>query len=199
MDFSERINDLDITETNYFDEGVHSNFLKIYNQYRDFINRIYFREVTPQEQGIELYNMIQEHLKVEQQAKELEKEYEKCYHMIHSGETKEAAARMKIFTILGTLFVVPSFLFALLKSKYFADLNDIGHLFDGVWCPECFRNLVILLSIMISVTISVINWKTETLNILNWKIKNWQLKKYFMLFLSTILIVLFLLIHNVKN
>lgn len=47
---------------------------RLYLNYIKFVNRIYFREVTPQEQGIELYNKMQSVMRIREDVDDLDKE-----------------------------------------------------------------------------------------------------------------------------
>jgi len=50
---------------------------KLYRDYIKFLNRIYFNEVTPQEQGIELYDMLQEKMRIKEELNDLDREISK--------------------------------------------------------------------------------------------------------------------------
>ncbi|MEA5260335.1 hypothetical protein VB264_21225 [Arcicella aquatica] len=54
----------------------------LYKNYILFRNQLYFREVTAQEQGIELYNMMQETMRIETQIKELDAEIEELHRYV---------------------------------------------------------------------------------------------------------------------
>lgn len=124
LDFSKRINDIDISIENE-DKKIQKEALLLYKTYRDFINKTFHREVTAQEQGIELYDMLQEHLRVEKQAKELEKEFDEMNRFISLVGENQSKARMKIFTILTGVFLIPTFILNLLKNKKIDTLGDI--------------------------------------------------------------------------
>ena len=51
-----------------------SQISALYRQYIKFVNRIFFREVTPQEQGIELYEKIQLQMRIREDVKDLDDE-----------------------------------------------------------------------------------------------------------------------------
>lgn len=54
--------------------------------YIRFVNRIYFREITPQEQGIELYELLQKQMRIKEYVEDLDKEIQELNNYI---ETKE--------------------------------------------------------------------------------------------------------------
>lgn len=124
LDFSKRIGDIKISIENE-DKQVQKEALSLYKAYRDFINNVFHREITAQEQGIELYDMLQEHLRVEKQAKELEKEFDEMNRLINLVGENQSKARMKVFTILTGVFLIPTFILNLLKNRKFDDLKPI--------------------------------------------------------------------------
>jgi len=89
------------------DLGAHVSSL--YKQYIRFVNKIYFREVTAQEQGIELYDLLQKHMRIENQVKDLDAEIEELHNYVLLLEEDRRNAKLDILTYIGALFVVPSF------------------------------------------------------------------------------------------
>ena len=81
----------------------------LYKEYIRFVNQIYFREVTAQEQGIELYNMIQEKMKIAEQVKDLDGEIEELHNYANLLEQKEQERRIAKITVLGAIFLPATF------------------------------------------------------------------------------------------
>lgn len=81
----------------------------LYQQYLRFVNRIYFREVTAQEQGIELYNMLQEHMQIEKNVKELDNEIKELHSYISLLQSQKLSRNIELITIIGAMFIMPSF------------------------------------------------------------------------------------------
>ncbi|MFH1118202.1 MAG: hypothetical protein V1775_00155 [Bacteroidota bacterium] len=82
----------------------------LYQQYMRFVNRIYFREVTAQEQGIELYDMLQKHMKIERNVKDLDSEIKELHAYISLIENQKQSRNIELLTIIGALFILPTFL-----------------------------------------------------------------------------------------
>ncbi len=59
---------------------------ELYENYIRFINQIYFREVTPQIQGIELYTMFQQAMNLEKEAKDLDGEMQELFNYLSVKE-----------------------------------------------------------------------------------------------------------------
>lgn len=82
----------------------------LYQQYLRFVNKIYFREVTAQEQGIELYDMLQEHMKIENNVKDLDREIQELHSYISLIEEQKQSRNIELLTIIGALFILPAFI-----------------------------------------------------------------------------------------
>ncbi len=76
-----------------------------YRAYIRFVNQIYFREITAQEQGIEMYDMIQEKMKISEQVKDLDNEIGELHNYATLLDNKEQNRRMTAITILGAIFL----------------------------------------------------------------------------------------------
>jgi hypothetical protein len=81
-----------------------------YKEYIRFVNQIYFREITAQEQGIEMYDMIREKMKIDDQVKDLDNEIGELHNYAVLLEDKERNNSLSILSIIGALFIVPSFI-----------------------------------------------------------------------------------------
>lgn len=74
-------------------------------RYIRFVNRVYFKEATPQQQGIELYDMLQEQSRVGPQVETLKQEIDRLDAYLSQRQGH-------LLTALATLFVAPSLLLA---------------------------------------------------------------------------------------
>lgn len=82
----------------------------LFKQYLRFVNKIYFREVTAQEQGIELYAILQEQMRLDKQVKDLELEIQELHHYVTMLEEDQRNNKLDVLTYIGALFVAPSFI-----------------------------------------------------------------------------------------
>jgi len=85
-----------------------------YRAYIRFVNQIYFREITAQEQGIEMYDMTQEEMKIADQVKDLDNEIGELHDYAILLEGKEQNRKMAAITVLGAIFLPATFLVGLL-------------------------------------------------------------------------------------
>jgi hypothetical protein len=101
--FSDKISG--IIEGDVSIEGV-SNIKK---DYLEFINQMYFREVTAQEQGIELYNKMQEVCEIEKNINNLNYEISELYNYTQIIQNKKLNKLLMFISVISGIFVIPTF------------------------------------------------------------------------------------------
>lgn len=124
MRFSEEITAISQLATG--DRKIGLKVSSLYKQYLRFINKIYFREVTAQEQGIEIYGLLQKHMRLEAQTQELEVEVQELHSYVNILEGERRNEKLDILTYIGALLLGPSFVAS------FLGINDI-FFEDGGW------------------------------------------------------------------
>lgn len=92
------------------DPNIGARVSSLFKQYIRFVNKIYFREVTAQEQGIELYDTLQSQMRLEKQVKDLELEIQELHGYVSMLEEEQRNDKLDVLTYIGALFVVPSFI-----------------------------------------------------------------------------------------
>lgn len=75
----------------------------LYKEYIHFVNQIYFREVTAQDQGIELYAMLQENLKMEEYVKDLDGEIGELHQYVSLMDDRDRNRKATLLNNLATL------------------------------------------------------------------------------------------------
>lgn len=65
---------------------VNSRIQDLYKNYIEFINKIYFREVTSQLQGIEMYNQFQEVMNLNKEVRDLDGEIQELHNYVSMDE-----------------------------------------------------------------------------------------------------------------
>lgn len=76
---------------------------KLYLLYIKYTNRIYFREVTPQEQGIELYDLLQQQMHLKEDLELLGKEIQELNTYVETYEQSYLSKMATLFLPLGLL------------------------------------------------------------------------------------------------
>lgn len=131
----------------------------LYKEYIRFVNQIYFREVTAQEQGIELYNLLQDKMKIADQVKDLDNEISELHQYADLLEKREQDRRIAVITILGAIFLPATFLVGLFGINTMPEVKDIpGMLINGEPYVPFWISLAIILVFTVLLVI-LINWK----------------------------------------
>ncbi|MCT4595290.1 MAG: hypothetical protein N4A57_13655 [Anaeromicrobium sp.] len=90
-------------------ENLIKKISKLYGEYLQFINRMYFREVTPKEQGNEIYSKIEWAMKIEKDIMNLKKEIDEIHEYARLMADERTNKVLYVLTIIGGAFVIPSF------------------------------------------------------------------------------------------
>lgn len=125
---------------------------ELYKRYIRFINRVYFREVTAQAQGIELYQKLQQQARLPTMVESLKEEIHELHNYVRqeterglleaSKHTQQAEKkRADLLTLLGAVFLAPG----LLVSVY-----DLGFLGDCLQQNQLVFYPVTILAAMLS-------------------------------------------------
>jgi len=101
-------------------ENFSLNISNLYKHYLRFRNKLYFKEITPQEQGIELYDKAKDVLRVDDDISDLSKEIEflKSYAFIVAEQQEKE--QMKKLTEFGAIFLPGSFVASLFGMNIFS-------------------------------------------------------------------------------
>lgn len=78
--------------------------------YLRFVNNVYFREVTPQDQGIELYDRMQEQMNIKRDEEGLSTEVEQLYHYVTMANDEQRNKETERLSLIATLFLAPTLL-----------------------------------------------------------------------------------------
>jgi len=78
------------------DKDISQDVSSIYKRYIQFVNNFYFREITPKDQGLELYEKAIEILKIERDVKDLDAEIEELHKYVELEGRKKADEENKI-------------------------------------------------------------------------------------------------------
>ncbi len=90
------------------DEKIHNDSQKVYKEYLEFLNGLYFREITPQEQGIELFEKAFSVMKIETMIKDFDREIEELDNYIKFRVEKKRNNQMDMLTKIGYYLLPPS-------------------------------------------------------------------------------------------
>lgn len=114
----------------------------LYKQYMRFVNKVYFREITAQEQGVELYNMLQRNMNIEHNVKDLDKEIKELLSYISLIQSHKQSRNIELLTIIGALFVMPTFIMNFIGVIILPRLKDSP--------PDLLESILILSPLLLS-------------------------------------------------
>lgn len=72
----------------------------LYKEYIRFVNQIHFREISAQDQAIELYKMLYEKMDLENQVEKLDKEIDELHNYVSLYEDRQKSKVMDIMSIM---------------------------------------------------------------------------------------------------
>ena len=80
----------------------------LYKEYIRFVNEIYFRNVTSQDQGIELYKMLSSQAGTEKQVKDLDAEIDELNNFVSLQIEKQRSENGEKLNLIATIFLPPT-------------------------------------------------------------------------------------------
>lgn len=95
----------------------------LYKEYIRFVNQIYFRNVTVQDQGIELYNMLMEQFASNEQIKDLDEEIGELYQYITLLVDQKRNENGEKLNLLAAAFLPATLLAGFLGMNRYCDLE----------------------------------------------------------------------------
>ncbi len=81
---------------------------ELYKMYLNFVNKIYFREVTAQEQGIELYKMMHKNMNIDNDIKDLNYEIAELHNYISLINDKDTQFTLTKLTKISGFLLIPA-------------------------------------------------------------------------------------------
>jgi hypothetical protein len=110
-------------------DKVIENIKDVYRNYIEFINKLYFREITPQIQGIEIYTQFQKILNIENEVKDLDKEISELHEYVSLLQGDERNRQAGNLNIIATVFLFATLMFGILGANIY---DDKAPIFKGV-------------------------------------------------------------------
>lgn len=112
----------------------------LYLEYIKFTNRVYYREVTGQEQGMESYSKLQEVMGLKDHVKDLDGEIEELHQYVAMLEENDRNRNLSILTVAATSILLPSFIVGYFGISLFDRHKSLE------WGDLALINLMMLLS-----------------------------------------------------
>lgn len=129
--FSAEVTNISSMEKERQDNKLAEKVRSLYKEYIRFINQIHFREISAQDQAIELYNMLYETAQLKDHVERLDSEIEELYNYVSLQGDKDMNNTMKALSVLATLFVPATFVAGLFGMNN--DFMGGSGFFNSVW------------------------------------------------------------------
>ena len=134
---------------------------KLYLNYIEFVNKLYFREITPAIQGIEIYDQFQTVMRIEHDANALKEEMKELYDFA-------MLKKQDILTEIATFYLPFALVFGILGANFFNDKNF--NVEEGIdWNIILWIAIGLLISFVLSLlTRNIYNIKSKTNKFFKW-------------------------------
>lgn len=107
-----------LTRTNTNNDVLIRRISSLYKEYILFINQMYFKELTIQDQGIELYELMKETFKLDEYVKDLDNEIEELHSYMMLLEDRERNKKASTLNLIAALFLPATLLAGLFSMSY---------------------------------------------------------------------------------
>lgn len=101
-------------------KGFGERVSSLYREYIRFENQMYFREISAQDQGIEMYQKLYDAMGLKEQVEKLDDEIEELYNYVTLREDRRTNRTMSLLTWITTIFLPVT-----VVAGYFS-MNDFG-------------------------------------------------------------------------
>jgi hypothetical protein len=111
--FSSEVSNLSDLARSNENEKLVTNIKILYKNYIEFINKIYYREITPYVQGIEMYNQFQEIMDLKENVKDLDEELNELFNYVKLEESEKQSNETHRLSTIAAWFLPASFIASL--------------------------------------------------------------------------------------
>ena len=108
------------------------SFSLLYEKYLLFNSKLNLKEITHQQQGIELYNLARKQMRIEEEQESLEKKFTTLFALSNFKSDEVNSKSMDKLTLLGAIFLPPSLMVAILSIGIF-DYNNTDNIAGWVF------------------------------------------------------------------
>lgn len=122
----------------------------VYGNYLEFRNKIYFKEITSQIQGIEIYEQFQAVMNIPNELQVLEEKIRALHEFLSLEEAEDMNREMHRLTWIAILFLPASFVASLFGISFISNTTGfMGEPQWNVWIAWIIIGIIFLLSIII--------------------------------------------------
>lgn len=126
-------------------KGFGERVSSLYKEYIHFENQIYFREISAQDQGIEMYQKLFDAMNLKEQVEKLDDEIEELYNYVTLREDRRTNRTMSLLTWITTIFLPVTVI-----AGFFSMNDDNSQLLPQSIIMLCFAIAVISIVLIIN-------------------------------------------------
>lgn len=128
----------------------------LHGKYLHFVNKIFFREPTAQEQGIELYDMLLEKMRIEREVKDLDRELNELHNYISLTVQEKESKEIRFLSKLAIWFLPATLMAGILGMNTLPEPSELAtYLFNGVFHWPFLMSLILMIAFT-SITFGII-------------------------------------------
>lgn len=128
-------------------KGFSERVSSLYREYIRFVNRFYFREISAQDQAIEIYQKLYYAMNLKEQIEKLDGEIEELHNYVSMHEESRTNRTMSLLTWITTIFLPVTVITGYFSMNNFSD--NPWFLFESV-LMICFAIIVISIVLIIN-------------------------------------------------
>lgn len=98
----------ELDENKMTNKQLHKRVDALNRDYLRFVNNVYFREITPLDQGIDLYDMMQRQMNIHRDEDGLSREVEQLFHYMAMSSDERRNQAAENFNIIAACFLLPT-------------------------------------------------------------------------------------------
>ena len=127
LNYSREISEIskELDENKLSNKQLRRRVNELNRDYLRFVNNVYFREITPQEQGIDLYDLMQKQMNVKRDEEGLSREVEQLYHYVTMANEEQRNNETEKLGTIATWFLIPT----LITGIWGMNLHDTSVLY----------------------------------------------------------------------
>ncbi len=148
LHFSQRINEIEDSEA-----------IKLHKKYLDFMNSMYFNEITAQTQGIDLYNMLNDKMHLKDRVEELQRDFKELSMNVELRYGRGLNFNVLILTAMSLILLSLSTIFAFMslhKETYSGIVFSIFHFFYFYTINQVLFDLTFIAVIIVFIIIVIL-------------------------------------------
>ncbi len=133
---------------------------ELYLNYIEFINKIYFREITSQIQGIEIYNQFHKVMRIADDVKDLDGEIQELHNYAEMVKQYQMSRRSEMLNKVGLPLILASLIAGILGINF---IPEDAKIFGQRMIPEFWKALIPIIGIpiLLSLVIMAYRWTNK--------------------------------------